>query len=406
MSTGPSRARATGRIATAVLAVAIYGPAIARSGLRTDLRVHLRFAEDLALTGSSPAPYSLFQQLTIVVRGLIPFHLVGEVVPTAASRPNTWVISGMVVLLLAVAITADLVHVRLARAVGAGHRRVAPPVIATAGTLGLLVAGPITALTWSRHQLLIGYVTPTVFHNPSYLLLRPLALALFWVVVDRLDRGAGLRGTALTFALSIVVLQAKPSYTICLLPAIVLYAAYRRARREPVALRYLALGFIVPSVAGLLVQAQLSRGQGTLQIDPLQTIRLLFASRGLSPWMALPMLLASIAFPLVVAIAYRSEVRRTPSAVLAWLTFGAGIGLVAILAIHGRTDHGDLLWGAEAAAFVLLAESIRLVIETWGRRAGGGIDRREVVVAVVLAAQVGCGLAFWLLEVASPTAWW
>jgi hypothetical protein len=395
------RAPILARWATAVVAALAAVPAIARSGLRTDLGVHLRFAQDLALTGTAAAPYALFQRLVIAVRAMVPFHLLDGIAPGLQDRQTIWEVSGLLVLGLATAITAALIHSRIA-ASGRGAPGLRRLGIASGLTIALLLIGPITVLTWSRHQMLIGYLAPNLYHNPSYLLSRPIAIGLLWFVVDRFEGRAGARAILVAAVLSFALLDAKPSFSVCLLPAVGLLALVELLRRRRLDLRFLVLGLVVPTVLGLGSQLWSSRGQGSVALAPLRTLRNLFEGRGLDLWMAGPMVLASIAFPLLVAILLRSELGRSRSLQLAWLTFLAGFGLVLTFAIEGRADHGDLVWGAEISLFVLMVESALAVARRWW---GLALPTR-VALGAVFGAQVACGAAFWFLEVSQPTQWW
>src|SRR5436190_2063620 len=56
--------------------------------------------------------------------------------------------------------------------------------LALAATFFLLVIGPITLFTWRRHNLYLGYLSPTVYHNPMIAIVKPLAILHFWLFVQ------------------------------------------------------------------------------------------------------------------------------------------------------------------------------------------------------------------------------
>ncbi len=406
---GRARARALGAAVVAVVAGAVYLPAMASVGLRTDTAAHLRFAGSMALTGREYGPYYLFEQLTIIVRALIPFGALSKVAPSLGDPATIWDVSGMVVLLAFVAGLAVLVDLRLAgdldRA-GARHARTWAGVL----TICLLLVAPVTVLTWHRHQLLVGYISVTSFESATVIVARPLALALFWVVADRMWSRQPARVVAATAALSLVALHAKPSYAICLLPATGLFVAWRWWRDRGVDPRMWWWGFAVPSVVGLVYQVAVSRGQGGIGVAPFEIVRQLLESRGLSAWWFLPLLALSVLFPAVVAVVERDHVRASRSTGLAWAAFAVGIAVFCTFTVTGRRDYGDLVWGPQIGLFVLMVESARLAAVAGVERARAAHrtrpDARTLVVGAALALHVLCGLVLWYHEIVEPAAWW
>jgi hypothetical protein len=403
-------------VVVGVVTAAVYLPAVASVGLRTDTGAHLRFAESMALTGREYGPYYLFEQLTVIVRALIPFGALGRLHEPWGERATTWDVAGVVVVVAFVVLLAEVVYQRFVATLDGANRRVAAPVGAVLALLVLLVT-PITVLTWNRHQLLTGYVNITSYENPTVNVVRPLALVLFWLLIDRFSGRARPRVVAVAAALSFLALAAKPSYTICLLPAMALLAAWSLLRRRPVDWRLLLLGFVGPSVLGLAFQFWATRSlEGGVGVAPFKIVRQLLESRGLSPWMFVPLLVLSILFPAVVAAAYWKRGTTTLSWVMAWVTFGVGLAVFCLLTITGRRDYGDFVWGAQIALFVLFVESVRLVLpevfrpgrtrpegEVAGRRR---VDLRVAAVTVAFVLHLVCGGMLWYHEVVTPAAWW
>lgn len=69
------------RVLLAVVVAAIFIPAVISVGLRTDLAVYLRFAEEFALSGKPAGSNYLFPQATIIARALIPFGMLEGLAP-------------------------------------------------------------------------------------------------------------------------------------------------------------------------------------------------------------------------------------------------------------------------------------------------------------------------------------
>jgi len=408
-SAGPTdRARSVGAVVVGAVVALLNLPAVASVGLRTDVGAHLRFAAATSLTGKEWGPYSLFEQSTIIVRSLIPFDGLSRLFPALGHRATIWDVSGMIVMLGFAVILSQVVYRRFVPTVAPVVDRAAPAV-AGGLTVAALVAAPVTVFTWSRHQLLDGYISITSYENPSVNVLRPIALILFWVLMDRLFGRS--RGTvvAMTAALSLLALHAKPSYTVCLLPALILLAAWERWRGRRLDWRLWGLGFVLPSLVGLGYQAVVSRGQGSIGFAPFDIIRGVLEARGMSPWVFVPLLMLSMLFPLTVAVMCWSDARRTASWTTAWITFGIGILLFCTFTVTERRDYGDLIWGPQVALFIVFVESIVLVAP---RVLAPGPDGRRrltagsAVVVAALALHVASGAMLWYQEVVHPAAWW
>jgi hypothetical protein len=271
---------------------------------------------------------------------------------------------------------------------------------ASAGwALALMLVAPITVLTWHARQLYLGYVAPNVFHSPTMSLLKPLALAWFWIVV-RPDRG-GRRGWVAAALLAWSATLAKPSFTVVLVPALVLWLALARWLPRAVDTRA-ALASVVAGGATLAYQAWARGAQpALLGFEPLEVMGL-YSARWQMPFF----LFLSIAFPLCLAAARWPASRRHGPLILAWLVFGIGAAYGYLLAeAEPNLGDGNWLWSGQVALFVLFAES---VLFFHSRAAEGASPTRpwRRACAVVFALHLACGLAWYGAEVVQPHRWW
>lgn len=391
----------------------IHLPAFASVALRTDTLAHLRFAQSMALTGRATAPYFLFEQLTIMLRAAVPFNVLALIFPQLDNREATWEISGLLVLLAFTAWLAVVLQRRLATEVG---RLVEPSTdrsgwIAGALTICLLIVAPVTVLTWHRHQLLVGYINVTTYESATAIIARPLSLVLFWVVAERLWSRQPARILMATAALSLLAVHAKPSYSICLLPAVAILLVLNPTLRQKVDPGMWWFGFAIPTVAGLAVQVAVSRGEGGIGIAPFTVVQMLLHSRGLSGWWFLPLVVMSLLFPAAVTLTVPHAIRSTSSLQLAWLALVVGLAMFLAFTVTGRRDYGDLLWGPQIGLFVLFVESVRAVIRSTAERRrrhpnGRLLDQPTFVLAALFALHVVSGVVLWYHEVLTPAAWW
>ncbi|MEZ5138993.1 MAG: hypothetical protein R2702_11575 [Acidimicrobiales bacterium] len=394
----------TASVLVGLAAVLAYLPPVRSVGLRTDVGGHLLIAQRMDLTGEAFGSFYLFEQLTIIVRALVPFGFLSAVAPEALTRWQIWQISGVLVVLGAVAATSQLLLVRFAHATPVALSRRRRVELASAATLGLLVAAPLTFLTWGRRHLLTGYVATTHYESPTTTLLHPFALALFWYLADRWDRPRTTRReVAIAALLTVLALHAKATFVLVFGPvvAVGLVAATLRGRRVGRAL--LVVGFLLPAAVVLVAQALVFLSEGGIGFGPLESVRAMLEGVGLPLWMAVPMLAGSLALPIAVAVVHRRALRRSISLLAAWGMVVVGAAVFYLLSITGRTDYGDLVGGLQVAAFVLFAESVRLGL---AEHEPGTLRRGEVVLVGVALAHVACGAFLWYHEVVHPAAWW
>lgn len=390
----------------------IYFPVVWSVALRTDMEAHLFTAEQIGISGQGTGPYGLFEQLTIAVRALLPVGELGLVAPAMSDRVFTWDLSGVLVVVGAAVVTADLVVRRLVNAMEQGGRsRVA--LSSGLATVGLMVVTPVTLLTVAQQHLYVGYVTVTMYHNPTVTLSRPFAIGLFWLVASRMYGRSKLTTVLLTVAVSVLVLMAKPSFTTCFLPAVALALLWGWRRLRSVDWRLVGLGFVLPSV--LLLAVQLVRSptgdSSGLALAPLVVLRRLVEQRASSPWFFLVFLLASTLFPLTVLVCVSGALRERLLR-LAWLTLFVALGYFLLLEITVYVDPGDFLWGAQVALFLVFIESTAVALRVLGPGAGlggeldGSLTVRRLVTGSAFALHVGCGVLFAVVEYLQPARWW
>jgi hypothetical protein len=339
-----------------------------------DFRFHNDVARRLAQGGPLELPHPLYHAL---VAGL-----------AALGLAPAW--AGMTVAVAAQSALALVAFFDL-RAADGGRAAVA-----LVAALGLSVAAPLNWFTPATREFYFGYLFPNALHNPTIILLRPLALALFLGCAAALAAGArasAARAGGLAL-LTVLCALAKPSYVICLLPALAVTWLLDGPRVTP---RWVVvvLGVVVPGALLAAVQAWF-----TLTTDRMEPTTIVFAplqvvfmhTRRDVALVALKALL-SIAFPLAVLAAYGREVWRDQGVRLAWLAFGAGAFYAYGLAESGeRMIHGNFLWSGQAATAVLFAASARFTLAR--ARARAAPAAALALCAGVFALHVAAGLAY------------
>jgi hypothetical protein len=363
-------------------ALALAAAALTAPTLRTavyvgvsDFKWHARAAQEWAVGGPLPTPHFLFQALLIAVTPLLPgLDWTGRAVALAVACKAVQAV-----------VTAALLEGAVPLA-----RRSARWAAASGLALALLVATPVTFPSWDARNLYHGYLGLAVYHNPTMLLLAPLAIALWWAVARAVD-GAPVSAASLAL-LTVASALAKPSHLIALLPAAaVLTAAFLRSDRPP-AWRTLLAAFALPAALALVAQFAFHFGGGGLAWSPLAAMAYKDAS-------LLERFLLSVLFPLVGIAAFTRILRSRP-VLLALLAFACGAAYAYLLVEANFVSARNFSWSAQSALLVLFVAVTRALLETandgapWTRT-------RLALCAAALLAHVVCGVYF----LAHPT-WW
>jgi len=256
------------------------------------------------------------------------------------------------------------------------------PLIVT--TIALMIAGPALFLWHLDGSDYLGYVATNAYHNPTMPALKPFALLLFayvsltfvqskqpanWAAPSAVAASAEEASPAsslssrtiwiITAALVVLGALAKPSYNVCLLPAVLMYAAYRRVKGHRVDFALLGRGVFVPMFLMLAWQYLFTYKTGNSGV-----LFLPLAAMSVFSSYLIPKYFLSILFPLTVYVLYKPA-RRDPILTLAWWVFGVASFYTYLLAEAGRVGHGNFIWSGQIGLFVLFVQSmIFLVRET------------------------------------------
>lgn len=228
-------------------------------------------------------------------------------------------------------------------------------------TLCLMLVGPISFFTFPN--LFLGYIGITVYHNPTQILATPLALAVFFLVSEMLTKTTLSKSRLLCLGLATVAsLMAKPSYIICLLPALLLlymYKAYKKIfLNSNLVFFFLSINILVLSWQYWLTYAVQGHETAT------KIIFAPFLVMGHFAGALAPKLLASVLFPATVYLLFFATARKDARLNLAWLTFGIALVYTYFLAESGhRLYHGNFLWGSFTSLFILFVVSMLFLMK-------------------------------------------
>lgn len=222
----------------------------------------------------------------------------------------------------------------------------------------------------------IAYINYTIYHNPTQILLHtfvvPVSLVALRALVPQPFKNLNRRVffTMLSALLVTTMLLSKPTYTIALLPGVILFAAYRSMKRLPIDRPLLVFGFVLPQVLMLGLQYLVTYGdpqRASVRIGFLQSLRYYGIEVGLMD--VLPSVVISIVFPLAVYLLYYKEAFKDDYFNLSWLTFGISFVWSFFFYEDGpRLNHGNFVMTASSTLFVLTFSAILFLVKHHARR--------------------------------------
>lgn len=268
-------------------------------------------------------------------------------------------------------------------------RRNAEPWPAALLGFALLVIGPLSLVTLPEKELYLGYMTPNVYHNPTLVLLKPIALGLLVLGSRAFEKRGSLESwwtVGAAAALSVLSCFTKPSFQICFVPGMGLLAALALVRRQGVDLRLCVLGVALPSLLALGWQYLVSF-EGVVSSEiiflPFEVINHL-SDRTLLKFFL------SILFPVLVTASFFRAAVEDKMLMLSWATALFGIAYAYLLAeTGGRLAHGNFLWSGYISIFVLYVSSVPLLLrekKTAMRQACWGVFALQVASGGIFAA--------------------
>ncbi len=377
---------------------------------RGDYYDHIRWAQEMATTGIPRLPHCLYHQLVIVVRTLIPFELFDLIRPGLAISlaRHSFTIAGVLVPMLCYVILSLLLYDRAQRELSglvAQTRQVVSALLA----VSLMLVAPVNLFTVFEHRLYLGYIGINVYHNPTVLLLKALALPLFWIVSDHLTVEVKPITTLFIAALTAITTMAKPNYTMCLVPALAVWSLWRLWQKKNVNGRFVIYGVLAPALLTLAYQYWIAfssdQSGGGILFAPLLAMGHYASAARLGA-----MFLGSILFPLGTSILY-PELRKEQRLVLAWLTFLVGSFMAYFLAEDKyELSALNLVWGAQVALFILFVEVTFFVMRSISflphPNQRSKVSKRTVVSLLLFGLHLISGLAWYMAEVIWPRQWW
>jgi hypothetical protein len=357
--------------------------------ISSDFFLHINWAETLFSEATIYPGGAIYDDGTI-----LPHFLFQAVVALIAVLPSIGVFeAGVIVALVCQVITGAIIFWLLYTVLQT--RGWASGGLMVALALALMIQAPLST-QWAGYGLIYGYLPPNVYHNPTILLLRPLALPFFLYVLRCFPAAdaprAGRWDIAAAALLTILGGYTKPNYLIVALPVLGLLMGVQLLRRRPVDWWLSIVGIIIPAVVVLFAQYTITFGSN--DSNSIIFAPLLFFTNANVDHILLKFL-ASTAFPLVAYGLYFQEAREDGPLNLAWLMFGVGAAYAYLLAESERYASGNFLWGAELTLFIMFIYTVRFLVQTVQHSESGWRSPHLWIAAGVLLLHTLSGIGWY-----------
>jgi hypothetical protein len=250
----------------------------------------------------------------------------------------------------------------------------------------LMISWPLFLFYFVDHKFYGGYIGTNVFHNPTMVLLKPLALFVHLKVVKSLvakQWSFSIRRSLWIAIVMILATLAKPNYAIVLLPALGILFLLLRGNLRVAPWRQIVLFVILPVVILLAIQFLMHFNNGLVAGKSDRGIIFApFVVFGMYSRFLFPKFLLAMAFPLAVATTFFKNASADLRLKFAWLCFLIGSFYTYFLAESGSDmSAGNFGWSSQISLFILFVESAIFLLDS-NRR--GVTDRGKLVYGVLV----------------------
>ncbi|AGL83965.1 MULTISPECIES: hypothetical protein [Pseudomonas] len=312
-----------------------------------DYVAHLKWASDMEDNGTLMLPHPLYHLLTILTKNILSVN---------------YAIASTIIIVSAIYLLAILNYKVLSRYTSAKT--------ATLVSVCLLVASPLQILAVFDHHFYFGYVGLTIYHSPTMLLLKPLALIAFCYTLKSFTETSGntlSRGTLLAISIFFCGIS-KPNFLIIILPALILFLIATQQLKSSLKSAYIYWAFFLPTVFVLSLQFLHTYFYQSLSIETANeeshVLFLPFESMAHYSKYLFIKLILSIAFPLLVLCYYPKEFIKDKALLLASLCLLMGLILTYFFSESGyRMYAGNFWWSGQIGLYLTFLFSAAFLLK-------------------------------------------
>jgi len=200
----------------------LFGIIMVRELKTIDFPSHIEWEKEFNDIGYIKRPNYLFEQLVVIIRALMPANILVRISTLAKQVYDlkSFEISTWILMVLSNFATTLILIGRFYKEFKKDQDK-KPLLFASIFSFIIMFAGPIFFLTYPDRQYM-GYIGFNIYHNPNFILMKPFALLAFFSLSDNLYNKWQWKQSILMTIWVVCVTLAKPSFTITIIPSIVI----------------------------------------------------------------------------------------------------------------------------------------------------------------------------------------
>ncbi|MCX6055160.1 MAG: hypothetical protein NTZ74_09655 [Chloroflexi bacterium] len=380
-----------------VLILGIFGLIMFHQLKHGDFPIHIAWAKEYSENGYLyKMAHPFFAKLVTVVRALLPANLLTWISPLAKQVYDlkAFEISALIVSSLAYLATGLIMLKRVIR--DWNIKKETGLYFAGLAVLIIMLLGPIFIFTFSE-RMYSGYLSANRYDSPTYILLRPFALLIFFGIVDNFTEKWNWKESLLMVLVMMCATLTKPTFTMTIIPAIGLLTLLRIKQFRKINWAYLffpfALTAFIVLVGQFIINYTGDRGDRII-LAPFQAI--LYIVPNIHTVFFL--VLMSLVFPLAVSLLNWKQVKNDFTFQLGWVNLF--LGLIVALMFGEEINMGlNNLWNSPTlGAFILFF----ITVAWWGkdlldsRQAQKKITKKQIVTSTLLLLHFICGIIYYV----------
>lgn len=320
-----------------IFSAIIFTPLIYKlSTIGGDYIAHLKWASDMENNGTLMLPHPLYHLMAILTKNILSVN---------------YAIASTIIIVSAIYLLAILNYRIL--------NQYTSIKTATLVSACMLLVTPLQVLSVFDHHFYFGYVGVTIYHSPTMLLLKPLALIAFCYTLKSFTETSSntiKRGALLALALFLCGIS-KPNFLIIILPALIIFLIATHQLKNSLKSAYIYWAFFLPTLLVLSLQFLHTYFYQSLSIETANeeshVLFLPFESMAHYSKHLFIKLILSIAFPLLVLYYYPKEFIKDKALLLASLCLLMGLILTYFFSESGyRMYSGNFWWSGQIGLYL------------------------------------------------------
>lgn len=285
----------------------------------------------------------------------------------------------------------------------------APSMTAFTLTLISMMLAPVSMLTLFKHNLYIGYIAITIYHNPPIIICRPIALLHFLIFAKVIStRTFSTRQIVFCFLTIVIATLMKPNYAIIMLPTAMIFAGWAIFKKDSRLFNFVSFGTILPSLLVLAWQYYFTYVTSNSETNPSHIIFAPFLVYAVRSHYLLLRFILSVFFPATALILYWKDATKDRFYWIGFLLFIFGAAQSYFLAESGiRLYDGNFFWSGQLGLFFWFIVSMRLVLkEIFSNSIQTRGSGKFIALYITFSLHVVSGILWYAYETIAPGTFW